>query len=619
MATIFDKVMDALKLRVEWENRLATIYKMRRVGLRRKTKPFPGAADMHYPLADSIIEKQKPYLYNQIFNPTKLATFASWRADQAGESVDASERYFDFKVRHRSNLPKESLILADKVLENGNCILKVFWNEKESQLQFEAIDPLYFIVPAATKAIEDADFVVQVHQYTPDAYRANKNFKQDDDLVKQITGQDGQNSNQKEQIKYLREGINRPKTEMIIVWEIWEKNHETDDYTVTWLSPSKPDIELRKLKGNPYQHGKLPFVNFPIELIDPEYYAPRGVVTRVAPFQASLAKNWNEKLDCMTYYNRPIYTTDKPNAEVNNIKLMPGQIIGGNITRVESGAPPISFDQEMNGTRMVAESMIGSPDYMSGQQINTGERRTKYELQQVVSTGDGITSLRGTTFAMWLQQVYQLAWGLLCQYDKDYNFLFDNEIGELATDALHADYTIQPNGNFEIADKQQQANLGSSLFQNLKDDPFIDQGELRQILLESVAPRYAKRLYRDANTQAATQMEDQAIELGPLYAGYPMSVKPSDDDQAHLHVIFGWLEKQHTTGQKPDMLGLSRVQEHAVCHAVQLKKKQPQAWQQLMASPQGQAIQQWQQQLMQAQQQQQQGQQQQPTMAGAPQ
>jgi FMN phosphatase YigB (HAD superfamily) len=59
-APTHDDIMAALTARKHWEQRQATWYQMRHDGLRRRNKPWPNAADMHYPLADGIIEKLKP-------------------------------------------------------------------------------------------------------------------------------------------------------------------------------------------------------------------------------------------------------------------------------------------------------------------------------------------------------------------------------------------------------------------------------------------------------------------------------------------------------------------------------------------------------------------------------
>ena len=50
------EILQAISDRGTWERRQATWYQMRHDGLRRKNKPWPNAADMHFPLGDMQIE-----------------------------------------------------------------------------------------------------------------------------------------------------------------------------------------------------------------------------------------------------------------------------------------------------------------------------------------------------------------------------------------------------------------------------------------------------------------------------------------------------------------------------------------------------------------------------------
>lgn len=574
------EILQDLTDRKSRESRYASIYKMRRTGIRRASKPFPGAADTHYPLADSIITKQKPGLYAQIFSPNKLASFRTWNEGQGRDSVESAERYFDFKIRNESNFPVKTLILIDKMLEYSNCVLKPRWDFEEKKVVFEVIDPIHIIVPSGTKVLANADRVVEVHCLSVDQYKAMTNFVQDEALIKRITGRS--DTTEKEDAKYSREGITHTKDKQIIIWEIWEKVRSKQTYTITWFSPTAPESVLRKIE-HPYEHGRCPYIDFRIEMIEEEYYSGRGLVELVAPFQAALTKQWNEKLDTMTYYNRPTYTTDSPATEVHNVKLVPGQVVGGGIRRIEHGAPPMSFDQEMNSTRMIAENLVGQPDFISGQALNTSERRTKFELQNVIGSGNDVSSLRGITLGMALQEVYQQAWELLCEFDEKAQFMFEGQIGKLNKEAKHREYIITPNGSFEQANKQLQAVLAQTLFENFKGDPYIDQGELRLFVLEQIAPRQSKRLFRDAESQAGDQAEDQALELCALLKGFPMRVKESDDHRIHFTVAYQYLQKLGMEGNPLSPEESVRVQEHLLLHAQMFAKANPQEAQQLMA------------------------------------
>ena len=67
MNDLYGEVIRDLQARQPWENRQLVWSRMRNFGLRRIAKPWPMAADMHVPVADTIINKLKPYLLQWVF------------------------------------------------------------------------------------------------------------------------------------------------------------------------------------------------------------------------------------------------------------------------------------------------------------------------------------------------------------------------------------------------------------------------------------------------------------------------------------------------------------------------------------------------------------------------
>ncbi len=74
---LFNDIQDALKSRVDWASRQVTFYKLRHQGLRRINKPYPNAADLHFPLVDTMIERIKPFYFQQLYATEQFATFVS--------------------------------------------------------------------------------------------------------------------------------------------------------------------------------------------------------------------------------------------------------------------------------------------------------------------------------------------------------------------------------------------------------------------------------------------------------------------------------------------------------------------------------------------------------------
>ena len=72
---LFGDLNNDLRDRLKWEWRQITWQKMRNLGVGRANRPWPGAANAHVPIADTIIGKLKPYYVVWIFGPELLASF----------------------------------------------------------------------------------------------------------------------------------------------------------------------------------------------------------------------------------------------------------------------------------------------------------------------------------------------------------------------------------------------------------------------------------------------------------------------------------------------------------------------------------------------------------------
>ena len=135
----------------------------------------------------------------------------------------------------------------------------------------------------------------------------------------------------------------------------------------------------------PYKHGKPPFIAFPYEIKDPGFYSPRGVVELQATMEAELTKLMNEKNDCMTVYNRPLFRAERDMPNTGNLRMTPGSILPFGIQPVAHHSPPISFDTQMNIVRELAQNRVSTPDFGLTQTLQNTERRTATEIQAIGS------------------------------------------------------------------------------------------------------------------------------------------------------------------------------------------------------------------------------------------
>ena len=94
---IYDSIISDINSRERWEARQGLWYQMRNDGLARKQKPWPNAADMHFPLVDTTINKLKPGFFQQAMGLNVLATFVPMRSQLAGFTSAAGKRAWSGK------------------------------------------------------------------------------------------------------------------------------------------------------------------------------------------------------------------------------------------------------------------------------------------------------------------------------------------------------------------------------------------------------------------------------------------------------------------------------------------------------------------------------------------
>jgi hypothetical protein len=505
---IYDKVHKALKARTKWEDRQRIWYEMRHHGLRRKHKPFPGAADLHFPLIDTMIEKLKPFYFQQIFGSELLAQFTTLSREQQ-DYADEAAKWFDHKIREETDFEEKSLVVADHMLQSGRSVIKVLWSG--GRLILEPIDPMYFIVPAGMKSLERAPWVVHVRHLSREEYEASEQFKQDKAFVEQIAGrgvEDEPDGGAYEQERTLREGLTYGEDETIVLWEYYERKNGR--VKVCTFSPLKPETPVRPDYHLPYIDGReddgstrteLPFVDFPNEVKDEGWYSPRGVSEIVASFESSLTKLWNDKHDAMSYYNKPMYA-NQGNRPFNagNVRLRMGEVIDANIQPITHGQPPISIDQEMVNTRTVAEQRMMMPDFGLGNQQAHRDSKTATEIERIAQLMNTGIDMRARVHRRRLSRVLRLCWNRLAQYDRgSLNYFYRKELHQLPPQAFRGHYRIEPSGSADSWNSALQMQKAYTMWSLFNNDPFVDQGELRRVVLEAVDPRFARRLFIDPN------------------------------------------------------------------------------------------------------------------------
>lgn len=575
-----EDILAALNARTTWETRQETWYSMRHDGLRRKAKPFPNAADMHFPLGDTFIDKLKPYYVQQVFASDTLATFLSLKQEMSEYSA-GSGQWFDYQLKQKSNFEFEIVTAIDAMLLSGKNVIKVYWDADHKELRYDSVDPLHLIVPPWTQRIENADWIVHVMELSKAAYALRKEYKQDPEFLASIAGKQGESSAQQQQAKYVREGINKPTgDDMIIVWEVMSRT-DAGKWEVETYSPAQPTSPIRAKFQMPYTEGAFgrgmpPYAEINAEIKDKGFYAARGVMEKIAPFEASLCKDWNTQKDYQTLTCNPVFS-GKGVPDGMNLRMIPGQILPYDIQAVTFPPMPMDLQQQMNGTRIVAEQVVQMPDFGAAQPVNTSKARTATEMSMAGQMAAQSTDLRARIFRRELGHLFQLSWSLLIQYKKkDLAYYYREDLLALDAKALNDAYQIEPSGSGDNLNKPLMMQKAVGRFQMFNNDPMIEQRELRRSVLEADDPRLVKRLLLDQGTQQAMQLEDQAQEISILLINFPAQVKPTDTDSIHLQALTGFAQRKLQMGEALQPEQWLMLATHALGHIAQWKKKNPQ-------------------------------------------
>src|SRR6266446_1508347 len=566
---LVSKIRKDLENRSNWETRQAGWQRMRTVGIGRASLPFKGAADFHFPLADTFIEKLKPFYYQQTLQPFPICSFVPKDSDSRALSNIASQ-WFDYHVRTKSNFRKALPVLIDQMLERSKSVLKITWGHDESCLKYEAVDPVDIIVPSSTEALEDSERVTHVIYLSREDYlrRAQEagNWNTDPGWIKSACGKDDDEF-QVYQDKDFLTGVDSDDDDgLMTLWEVYSRGKD-GKIVVDLINPSRSDKPARpSVSSFPYRHGKLPFVDFNYEIKSRGYYDNRGVPEIIGQFEMELCKLENEKLDFMTFCNRPIFTHKGATFNVQNLRLAPGQVFGSELSVVEMPKPPVSFEEESQNIRSIAENRIGMPDFGIGRSSDFRQPRTAKEAEMLQQVNNQGVDLRARVFHSSLGEVYGQSWSLLLQYAiNDLDFTYRSEYNQIDPKALRDAYILEPNGNADGYDSNAEINKLVNIINLPIVSKFLDPEKTAKALLELADARYMRELFMPGATNQS-QYQLQASEVGDMLNGFPIQVNPDDDHGQHCKALLQYFQFCDQNGVQVPILPSFLLYNHFIQH-----------------------------------------------------
>ena len=568
---LYEDIVNDLEDRSTWESRQILWHKMRNQGVERARKPWPGAADMHVPVGDTIINKLKAYYVQWIFGPELLASFYALE-DQGDSYTDSVAQWFDYQVRECSNFATMAICAIDSCLQNGMGFLKPYWDGDKERLAFASIHPYFVITPPWTNELSEADRVVHVMHMSEDDYRRSGEacgYNMDEDFITSIKGE-GKPDQKYEETRYVAEGLSYSRLkDLIILWEVYLRKDD-DNIEVQTFSPLQPDEPARATFKLPYQHKQIPLIQLPYELIDPGFYSSRGVMELVQMYEASACKMWNEKLDFMSIANRPVLSTQGGSINAQNIRWEPGAVYDSVLQLVQQPPPPVDFDTEVQNNRSMAEQRVGIPDFGIGDQVDSaGKNKTATETNAITQVMQQSNDLRARVTKNSITMVFEQAWSILRQYKSDdLNYFWRKRRITLDDAAFDNAYVLRPNGSVDGYSREREIQKLMQLRQLAQGSPWIKLPEIDRKIIELMDSSWIMQVFEEPEDIQQDEQMKQAVENSVMLDGFLPNVLPTDAHVLHLQTMDGFIgwAQQPQNGVKIGPTVLPTFMQHGMNH-----------------------------------------------------
>ena len=296
-------------------------------------------------------------------------------------------------------------------------------------------------------------------------------------------------------------------------------------------------------------------------------------------YEASATKMWNEKLDYMSIANRPVLSSQGGSVNAQNVRWEPGAVYDAILQLVQQPPPPVDFDQEVQNNKSLAEQRVGIPDFGIGDANTQDKSRTATEVNSISTVMQQSNDLRARISKDSTTTVYEQAWSILVQYDKNsLDYFWRKRRITLPDAALDNKYLLQPNGSVDGYSKDKEIQKLMQLRQLGQGSPWIVMPEVDRKIIELMDSSWIVDLYEQPEQVSADQQEDQAIETTVMNDGFVPQAAVSDDHVIHCTMIEQFIQFRQGGGPPqpgqpppppqppiaPDFMG--RLMQHGMMH-----------------------------------------------------
>jgi hypothetical protein len=233
----------------------------------------------------------------------------------------------------------------------------------------------------------------------------------------------------------------------------------------------------------------------------------------------------NQKINRNTLATTPTLFHNPAKFNPKNLTFIPGQPVAVDGRPSDSVAwmtPPAgdgSYEREQSQLKGWGEELISSLDIASPLNAGGGANaETRYQIGAVSSDHINTRQLDLQIFQQAYALIFERVWSLLMQYGPDEFTATVDDTGKIDTikkEEVYGSYTFTCGGRFGVTSPLLEAQKAQMRLQEFKNDPFVDQYELRRDVIQKMDPRLAKRLMKPRHIveQEMAQAREQEMMM----------------------------------------------------------------------------------------------------------
>ena len=548
---LVQSIKDDSRDRANWEERLRLLEK-HRMSERKRNTLYRNAPNLVDPIIDDNVRDAVSQEMSMMFGSRQLANFCALSQTAVMRRRDA-EQGFDSTLRMLLGFHKKMENALDNKRSKGMAIIQQVENTKAyrkfigpvyrevpmgdgSVVQIEArttlpdvdiVSPYDFIVPTATKGLQDAERICHIHRYSERKLKyigERRSWSNVDKVIRKCksqTGEDGQQLNgadlgMGEPLKIVREEV-KTNLERIEVWEVYHYDKEGKKKR-TILSPACPESPLHTMDWVWLDTGEerdWPYVQLRNENRSLYFYDTRGDAELLLDNQKAATAHLNGKHTQMDYWTKPVMTGAKKAG--SKLRIQPGDYLpeGTNFAQLPRVDSVFDFSADAERAKAARRSGASQGGFAGGRQRGTDKTATQVNAESLNSTRQvSVSSIRD---GCPLTELYCMMWEWL-RHNKIELPMFDGPTsfnGMMSTDIFDEPFIVQAASNSQNANPdfvlQQIMALGPVIGQN----QFVKQDELARVIIDQINPQLTDRLVVPTQGGVAP-IEQQVAQMGQM-------------------------------------------------------------------------------------------------------